>query len=98
MSDLINASICVTDIPKSKIKLAENGKKYMNITIATRREPDNYESNQRRTGSGNGTHLHWQWKRIRFYTGCNDSGKRRPNASSIRHGRSAFLNHDLRPE
>ena len=36
MSDLINASICVTDLPKSKIKLAENGKKYMNITIATR--------------------------------------------------------------
>lgn len=44
MSDLINASICVTDIPKSKIKLAENGKKYMNITIATRREPDKYEN------------------------------------------------------
>lgn len=44
MSDLINASICVTDIPKSNIKLAENGKKYMNITIATRREPDKYEN------------------------------------------------------
>ena len=44
MSDLINASICVTDIPKYKIKLAENGKKYMNITIATRREPDKYEN------------------------------------------------------
>ena len=42
MSDLINASICVTDIPKSKIKMHENDKKYMNITVAKRREPDTY--------------------------------------------------------
>ena len=40
MSDLINMSICVSDIPKSKIKQAENGKKYMNITVAKRRESD----------------------------------------------------------
>ena len=42
MSDLINVSICVSDIPKDRIKQAENGKKYMNITVAKRREPDQY--------------------------------------------------------
>lgn len=42
MSDLINMSICVSDIAKSKIKQAENGKKYMNITVAKRREADSY--------------------------------------------------------
>ena len=44
MSDLINVSICVTDIPKTNIKLAKNGKKYVNITIAKRREPDQFEN------------------------------------------------------
>ena len=40
---LINASICLTDIPKEKIKLSEkNGKKYLNIVIADKRETDQY--------------------------------------------------------
>lgn len=42
MSDLINVSICTTDIPRSLIKQAKNGKKYMNITVARRRETDDY--------------------------------------------------------
>jgi hypothetical protein len=43
MSDLINISICLSDIPKDKIKQGKNGKKYLNITVARRREPDQYE-------------------------------------------------------
>lgn len=42
MSEFINASICVTDIPKDRIRQAENGKKYINICIASRRETDQY--------------------------------------------------------
>lgn len=42
MSELINVSICTSDIPKERIKLADNGKKYMNIVVATRREQDAY--------------------------------------------------------
>ena len=41
--DIINASICVSDIPKEHIKLFEkNGKKYLNITISKKRETDQY--------------------------------------------------------
>ena len=43
MSELINVSICLSDIPKDKIKSADNGKKYLNICVAERREPDQYE-------------------------------------------------------
>lgn len=42
MSELINISICLTDIPREKIKQAQNGKKYLNITVASRRETDQY--------------------------------------------------------
>ena len=42
MSELINVTICVSDIPRDKIKLVESGKKYMNIVIASRRETDQY--------------------------------------------------------
>lgn len=42
MSDLINLSICLSDIPKEKIKKGNNGKSYANITVARRREPDQY--------------------------------------------------------
>lgn len=42
MSNLILGSICLSDIPKEKIKAASNGKKYLNICIAERREPDQY--------------------------------------------------------
>lgn len=44
MSQLINLSICVSDIPKEQIKIAKNGKKYMNITVAERREIDQYDN------------------------------------------------------
>lgn len=44
MSDLILGSICLSDIPKEKIKASANGKKYLNICIAKRREPDNYDN------------------------------------------------------
>lgn len=42
MSDLILGSICLSDIPREKIKAAANGKKYLNICIAERREADQY--------------------------------------------------------
>lgn len=41
---LINANICVSDIPKDKFKKADNGKIYCNITIAERKEPDKFEN------------------------------------------------------
>ena len=44
MSNLILGSICLSDIPKEKIKAATNGKKYLNICIAERREPDQYDN------------------------------------------------------
>lgn len=34
MADFITASICVSDIPREAIKVAENGKKYISIVIA----------------------------------------------------------------
>ena len=39
---IINASICLSDIPKDKITTASNGKKYLNISIADKREPVQY--------------------------------------------------------
>lgn len=43
MSDLINASICLSDIPKDKITTSPtNGKKYLNICIARRQAPDSF--------------------------------------------------------
>lgn len=39
---LINLSICLTDIPKNKIKKAKNGKLYVAITIKPRKEPDQF--------------------------------------------------------
>ena len=39
---LISVSICLTDIPKDKIKLATNGKKYTNIVVAQRKEISQY--------------------------------------------------------
>lgn len=35
---LINLSICLSDIDKTKIKVHENGKKYLNITIAGKKD------------------------------------------------------------
>jgi len=40
---LITASICLTDIDKSKITKSEkNGKQYLSIVVAENRQPDNY--------------------------------------------------------
>lgn len=42
MSDFISVGICVTDIPKSAIKVADNGKKYINIVVASRQNEGKY--------------------------------------------------------
>ena len=42
MADFITASICVSDIPKDAIKVANNGKKYISIVIAESNEVDQY--------------------------------------------------------
>lgn len=39
---LINLSICLTDLPKDKIKQAANGKKYINLVCASRKEISQY--------------------------------------------------------
>ncbi|MBQ5620025.1 MAG: hypothetical protein IIU94_03535 [Alistipes sp.] len=39
---LINLSICLSDIPKDRIKLANNGKKYLAISVQDLREADEY--------------------------------------------------------
>lgn len=39
---LINLSICLSDIPKDRIKLANNGKKYLSITVQDLKEADEY--------------------------------------------------------
>lgn len=42
MADLINVSLCVSDIPRDKIFVAENGKKYISICVSELRQPDQY--------------------------------------------------------
>lgn len=42
MGNLLNVSICLTDIPKEQITEGKNGKKYCNIVIAERQNTDNY--------------------------------------------------------
>ncbi|MDR2927154.1 MAG: hypothetical protein LBV41_02965 [Cytophagaceae bacterium] len=40
---IINVSLCLSDLPKDKMKAAEkNGKIYINLVVADRREADNY--------------------------------------------------------
>jgi hypothetical protein len=39
---LINISICLSDVPKDKIKQATNGKKYLNLVVAERKETSQY--------------------------------------------------------
>ena len=41
---MIRISICLSDLPKEKMKKAANGKIYMNMIVAERREPDQYEN------------------------------------------------------
>lgn len=42
MSDFVNIGICLSDIPKEKMKKAENGKLYVNLSVARRKEVDQY--------------------------------------------------------
>ena len=41
-ADLVNISICLTDLDKSKFKKADNGKLYLNATIGQRKETDKF--------------------------------------------------------
>lgn len=41
-NEVINASICLSDIPVSAIIVAENGKKYLNLNINRKKEKDKY--------------------------------------------------------
>lgn len=46
MAQLLNGSICLSDIPKEKITVSEkNGKKYLNVTIWINDEVDKYNNN-----------------------------------------------------
>lgn len=44
-ADKITISICLTDIPRSAIYEAKNGKKYLNIDIIAKKETDQYGKN-----------------------------------------------------
>lgn len=44
MAELINVSLCVSDIPRDKIFVAESGKKYISICVSELREPDQFEN------------------------------------------------------
>lgn len=37
---MINLNICLSDIPKDKIRTGSNGKKYLDITVSNLRETD----------------------------------------------------------
>ena len=41
-NEVINASICLSDIPKDCIVKASNGKLYLNICVNRKREKDKY--------------------------------------------------------
>lgn len=40
--EFFTAYLCLSDIPKENIKIATNGKKYLNIIIAEMPETDNF--------------------------------------------------------
>jgi hypothetical protein len=40
--DIVNISVCLTDIPKDKIKKADNGKSYVNLVVVAKKEVDKY--------------------------------------------------------
>ena len=42
MSQIISLSLCLSDIDKSKITAAKNGKLYLNLTVGTSDESDQY--------------------------------------------------------
>lgn len=39
---IINLSVCLSDLPKDKIKLADNGKKYISLTVRDLQNADSY--------------------------------------------------------
>ena len=39
---MIQISLCLSDLPKDKIKQAKNGKKYVNLILAERKEKSKY--------------------------------------------------------
>lgn len=39
---IINLSVCLSDLPKDKIKLADNGKKYISLTVRDLQSADAY--------------------------------------------------------
>lgn len=39
---IINASICLTDVPKERIWTGKNGKKYLFVDVLENKEPDKY--------------------------------------------------------
>jgi hypothetical protein len=41
---MIVTSICLSDIPKDKITISSNGKKYVNIVVDQRKEKDQYDN------------------------------------------------------
>jgi hypothetical protein len=40
--DFFKVSICLSDLPKEHITEAKNGKKYINLTINKKQQPDQY--------------------------------------------------------
>lgn len=42
MSVVLSLSLCLTDIDKSKITTGSNGKLYLNVTVGTKDEKDQY--------------------------------------------------------
>lgn len=42
MADFIRCSICVSDIPKSALKQAKNGKLYLGIVVCEKKEEDQF--------------------------------------------------------
>ena len=40
--DLINASICLSELEASQFQIGKDGKKYLNFSILSRKEPDKF--------------------------------------------------------
>jgi len=40
--DIVNFSICLTDIPKDEIKIGTNGKKYLRLCLGKMKDTDNW--------------------------------------------------------
>lgn len=40
--DNVGINICIDEIPKEHIKTAKNGKRYVNLNVCKKKEPDKY--------------------------------------------------------